>query len=335
VTHPQPPEPDGEVHLIDEVRAALDSGEPLELLGLVSMMILATETGGGAPSSDLNELVEAFMGTPIPETTALLTALGQLCQDDALAARCRSAAAARSDALPGWLTQLAQAGVSRTVLMTHVLGDADELVLGVRFADGSQMSGAVNIDHLRFSTIKDAFFVPETIDTVLAVARAGNDDPDTSFADIALGDAATRLRAALERPPGPEVSDTWPSSRALLRWVARLLPRSAESTVPQRDHADILDRFFASPAGVAFDRPGHRAMLETSLVAGTGDPLRWSAARVAQLLSEPAERFPVDARAQLPQVLGAYIRFAHAESGIRDDLTAEALAVFDDVTGTA
>jgi len=122
----------------------------------------------------------------------------------------------------------------------------------------------------------------------------------------------------------------------LLRWVARLLPSSSKGVAPHSDTADILDRFFASAAGAAFTRPGHRAMLETSIGAGTGDPLRWSAARVTQLLSEAGEGLAADAtRADVSGLLGAYIRFAHRESGIRDDLTNEALAVLTDDAGTA
>lgn len=334
-----PSELDGAVELLDEVRAALDSGEPIELLGMVSMMILATDPANNseAESTDLRELVGAFIGTPLPETTALLAALSELLDDGMLAARCRHALVARHDAVPAWLAQLQQTTVRQAMLMTHVLGDADELILGVQFADGREMSSAVHIDHLQSSAVKDAFFVPESINTVLTVAKASNDDPDTSFVELPLDQAAARLRDALNREPAipGQVSDTWPNSRALLSWVAGLLPDS-ENAAPQHiseNRVEFVDRFFAALVGLPFNRPGYRALLDISIDAGTGDPLRWSSARLARLLAGgfvTPELIPAEVQADLPRLLRAYVPFAHAEAGIRDELTAEALAAIDE-----
>ena len=64
--------------------------------------------------------------------------------------------------------------------MSHVLGDGDELLLGVRLADGQEMTCAVHIDHLMLSAVRDAFFVPEPIGAVVSVAKASNVDLVTS-----------------------------------------------------------------------------------------------------------------------------------------------------------
>ncbi|MET0898479.1 MAG: hypothetical protein ABWY45_11265 [Mycobacterium sp.] len=349
-------EPAEEASLTEEVRQALDGGQPLDLLGLVSMMIVATapqqrhslqRAPGDRPPGDddlpdLDELVAAFIEEPEQETTALLAGLAALLvDDDLLRVRCRRAVDARDDSLPHWLADLSQTTVDRAVLMTHVLGDGDELLLGVRLADGQELTCAVYIDHLTMSEVKDAFFVPEPIETVLTVARASNDDPDTRFVDVALADARTGLQIALDKHLSLfplEESDTWPSCRALVQWLATLMPEGGSTfSGPQRDsaiEAELLTRFFASLVGMAFDDADHHELLEQCIAEGTGDPLRWSSARLRQLLSAAVgydDEIPLETQLDAPDLLRAFVPFAHAESGIRQELTVEAVDTIDEV----
>lgn len=337
-----------DVPLIDEVREALDGGQPIDLLGLVSMLIEATSSEPtllpGERDDDqasLDELVAAFIDVRVPETTALLAAIGELVlDDDMLRDRCRREAERRDDELPSWLAELAQTTVTRVVRMTHVLGDGDELLLGVRFIDGQELTCAVYIDRLSMSGVKDAFFVPNTIDAVLDVARASNTDPDTSFVDVGPADGGAELLRALEDPLAKllaEESDTWPSSRPLVRWLTRIMPEGgSDLPVQQRDSVDpeeVLDRFFASLVGLPFANSECRELLVRSIDEGTGDPLRWSAPRLRQLLYDPVvspEDMPADPQLKLPELLSAFVPFAHAESGIRAELTAEALTAIDE-----
>jgi hypothetical protein len=337
-----------EAPLLEEVRAALDNAVPLDLLGLVSTVIAATAPPQSPillrppeenPTS-LAELVTAFIGVRAPETTALLAALRELVVDDVLHDRCRREVDLRDDDLPGWLADLAETSVVEVVRMTHVLGDGDELLLGVRFADGQEMTGCVFVDHLANSAVRDAFFVPSAIDAVLAVAQGSNTDPDTTFVDMDLAAARATLGMALERHATmfmPEESDTWPATRALVQWLTRLLPvESSTLSVQQRDSTsefDVLEQFFASLVGMPFDRPGHRALLLQHSLEGTGDPVRWSAARLRmQLGDEPAydDTVALGTHLELPELLRAYVPFAHAASGIRQELTVEALAAIDE-----
>ena len=109
---PVEPEPPKETPLIDEVRQALDGGRPMDLLDLVSLLILATSAQQPVlrPQPDgpgLDELVTAFIGVQVPETTALLTVLGELIlDDDVLRARCRTRSRLARTAFPdgssGW-----------------------------------------------------------------------------------------------------------------------------------------------------------------------------------------------------------------------------------------
>lgn len=338
-----------DIPLIDEVREALDGGQPVDLLGLVSMLIEATSTEltyvrsqrGDDDQASLDELVAAFIDVRVPETTALLAALGELVlHDDVLRDRCRREVQRRDDDLPRWLAELAQTTVTQVVRMTHVLGDGDELLLGVRFSDGQELTCAVYVDHLSVSGVKDAFFVPNTIAAVLDVARASNTDPDTSFVDVRPADGSAELQQALENPLAKlvlEESDTWPSSRPLVCWLTRIMPADGANLRAQQqgwvDSEELLNRFFASLVGMPFARFDYRLLLALSIDRGTGDPVRWSAPRLRQLLTEPIappDEILVDVQLKLPELLSAFVPFAHAESGIRAELTAEALAMIDE-----
>lgn len=331
-----------EAPLIDEVREALDHGQPLDLLGLASMVIQVTDPQLPAPDDDeflgLDELVGAFIGTPVLETTALLAVFGELLvDDDVLRDRCRRTVDARNDRLPGWLADLPQTVVIRAVRMTDAFGDSEELLLGVRLADGQHLTCAVNIDHLMMSEVRDAFFVPEPIDRVITIGEASNTDPDTRFLDVDLAEARAKLEFALEQyltSVPPDESDTWPSCYALVRWLTTLMP-AGESIVKVQQRlseqsSGLSHRFFGSLVGMAFDDAGHRELLAQCIASSTGDPLRWSTERLRQLL-DGAVAFEgdvtLDVQLMLPELLLAFVPFAHAEAGIRQELTAEALAV--------
>ncbi|MDF2822797.1 MAG: hypothetical protein K0R68_205 [Mycobacterium sp.] len=325
-----------EAPLIDEVREALD-GQPLDLLELAAVVIEATADEDGP--ANLDELVTAFIGTELPETTALLAVLRELAPEHAQRLRCRQAVVTRHDPLPRWLAELSESTVGRAVLMTDVFGDGEEVLIGLRLADGQELTCAVNIDHLHLSSVKDAFFVPESIDTVLAVAQAGNDDPDTEFVDLDRADAGATLQTALDPRRPLQLSDTWPTCRPLVRWLVRLLPDGGTARVPDRDPAqtaEVLDRFFGSLVGMSLRGREHRELLRTAAESGTGDPLRWSTVRLHHLLgSGPiADELPAQAQLTLPALLRAFVPFAHAAAGIRQDTTAAALAAIDEQADT-
>ena len=335
--------------LLQEVRAALDTGQPLDLLALVSVLILATlqplravPRGQEEQPPRLDELVTAFIGSPAPETTALLAVLGELLlDDDALRDRCRVEVAAREDDLPHWLAELSNTRVYEVAQMAHVLGDTDEFLVGVRLADGQEITCGATVDHQILTELTDAFFVPEAVGTVLTVAKASNVDPDISFAGVDTGDARVELSRALERHmelPLFEESDTWPACRALVRWLITLMPVGGSTGRRTRgksvDETELFSRFLASPSGRPFTASAHRELLEACATQGTGDPLRWSAARLRLLLSEPpveSDGIPVEVQLELPELLRAYVPFAHAESGIRPELTADAVAAVDEM----
>jgi hypothetical protein len=89
------------------------------------------------------------------------------------------------------------------------------------------------------------------------------------------------------------------------------------------------------PAGAPFDDHEHRELFLELLGTGAGDPLRWSAARTARVFTGSAPDgayISIATVLDVPELLRAFVPFAHAQSGIRDELTAEALAVIDEMS---
>ncbi len=337
------PETPDETPLIDEVRQAL-AGHPLDLLGMVSMLIQATKPDPFAllPSRpqrdtvDLTRLLDSFVDVQVRETTALLAVLGDLLADTDLQQRCREEVAARQDILPPWITDLADVEVHRAVRMAHVLGDGDEILLGAKLTNGDELTCAAFIDHNVFSVVKDAFVVPDSVDTVVRVAAERNTDPDTTFVDMSLADARAWLDHGLAQLPiFSDQSETWPGCRPLLSWLTRQLPTGgSKRESPDWDTEslqELCDDFFTSEGGAMFDRREHGPLLEGLLA--TGDPLRWSVPRIEQLFRDDYDGgVPLAVVLDAPELLARFIPFAHARSGIRDELTAEALATIEKMT---
>ena len=263
--------------------------------------------------------------------------------DDVLRARIRRELAARPKLEPAWLAQLSETSTYRAVRMSHVLGDGDNIMLGARLPGGHELTCLVYIDHNLGTLVKDAFVVPASIEDMVAEFRRVTEDPDTRWDDISLADARAWVDAAIELATitfPPLETETWPACRALVEWITRGLPEGGTGYQrPQWDSAALArlaDRFFASPYGARLDDPDHRGLLESLLWYGTdygpGDPLRWSPVKVEILLDDWIPRkivAPAEYLAKAPDLLRAFIRFAHAEIGLRSDLTDETLAAID------
>jgi hypothetical protein len=338
--------PEG-VLLVEAVRRVLDTGRPLDLLGMASLMIEATKPNPLAvfvksrQKQDpvrLDDLVAGFVDVQVPETSALLAVFAELFVDDEdLRLGCGREVAARHDSLPQWISGLPHVDVYRAVRMTHVLGDGDELLLGARLAGGNELTCVVHINHLSFSEIKDAFFVPDSIGRVLSVAEENNTDPDNSFVDMSLADARAWIQQGLDRPLFTLGSDSWPDCRTLVQWLIGHMPEGGQKyespSWDEESTVELCHRFFAFSAGAPFDDRDHRELLLKLLDTGTGDPLRWSAARMAEVFAGSFDdQVSLQTVLDVPELLRAFVPFAHAQSGIRDELTAEALAVIDEMS---
>ena len=292
-----------------------------------------------SPESDANYLDQILAGlidTRNRETTALLAVIAELLVDDPEPQlRCRREVAERGEHLPRWIGALSRVEVYRAVRRTYVFGDVDELVIGMRLDGGHELTVAVRIDHNMSSSVVDAGAVSGPIDQ--ALAQVAERSSDTSVFDMALNDARTWIEDALNKPTLSPETETWPLYRSLVRWLVDRLPEGGEHRSPAgnpESNEKLCNTFFATSSAAPFTEPGHREMLLQLFESGTGDPLRWSAARVERAIGDTPyleESFPLEVVLDAPDLLRAFIPFAHAQSGIREELTSRTLAAIDEL----
>ncbi len=342
-----------EPDLLLGIRRRLATGEPLDLLAEASGLVAAVDPrretpfdrakGEGRIGPSLDELTLTFEEVEGVETAALLAAVAQLAPDEVARARARRALRIRPEPLPGWLSRLGDSEVYRAVAMVDALGDGDDIMLGVRLYDSQELSVVVYIDHNLGTVVKDAFVVPGPLADLVELMRTDLDVRDAEWFDIELAEARTKIVDAMKRSDmtyPPMESDSWPACQPIVEWAARLLPvggtgyvREEWSEAAQRK---LTKRFFSSPEGSALDDRDHRQLFESVLWFGTGygpgDPMRWSPVNVEMLLADWIPRKVVaDAEflSKAPELLRAFVRFCHAERGIRIGLTSETLKSID------
>jgi len=336
--------------LIRGLRQALRSEHPLDLLEAVSGLLTVTDPRTRNPFEPddetlvgLAELVESFVETDYAETTAALTVIRAFTADELLASRVKAVLAGRRQPMPSWLGGLDEVAITRVMTLTHILGDGDDYFLEARLPSGEAFTALVYVDHNLGTVVKDAFVIPEELDSVTAIFERTRTDPDQLLADVDPAVARAIMTEAIDhgaRMFPPLESDSWPGCRPLVEWLLRKLP--AGGALPERpdwsddELAALRADFFASPYGQDLDRPDERSLLETLTWFGTdwgpGDPLRWSPVNVEMLLADWIPRKIVADPAYLakaPDLLRAFIRYCHDRRGIRRDLTQQTLAAVD------
>jgi hypothetical protein len=202
----------------------------------------------------------------------------------------------------------------------------------------------VYIDHNLGTLVKDAFVVEEPLEALHArFAELTVDEPDATFVELDLADARARITEAIELGAityPPLETDTWPACRPLVEWVVRHLPEGGtgyeRSEWAEQDRAALIDRFLASEELTVDDVEAAEDLTHVfvwfACDYGPGDPLRWSPVSVEILLTDFLHRKAIlpDATMRLgPEVLRGFVRFAHAERGIRHQLTVDTLAALD------
>ena len=339
--------------LLADIDRALASNEPLDLLTLVSSLVAALDPGREdrvarasarrEPRVSVAAFVETVIETDRVEASAMLAVFAQLADDELVRARARRELARRSHGLPPWLEQIGGVSVDKAVQLSHVLGDGDNVMVGVSLPTGHQLSVVVYIDHNLGTVVKDAFVVPGSIDELVSIMIPSIRDADLMVEELAAADARERITAAIAAGamiyPALE-TDSWPACRPLVEWVTRLMPEGGTGYVrpdwDERATMALADRFFASPFGADLDDADHRDLLdvlvEFATEDGPGDPLRWSGVSVEILLRSwlpYAIVADADYLALAPDLLRAYVRFCHAERGIAASLTTETLEAVD------
>lgn len=342
-----------DLDLLVKVRRALATGRPLELLTQVSTILSAVDprtvdpfdrsSGADDAAATRDNLMASFIDVDRRETSALLAAIAQMSADEVQRARAQNELARRSHSLPAWLSRLEEIDAYRTVEMTHVLPDGDDILIGVRLPNGHELSALVYIDYNMGVLVKDAFVVDEPLDRLLGFMQAKIDDPDTSLEEIDSANARARITEAIDTGaitiPLFE-SDTWPACRPFVEWITRLLPPGgAGHQYPDWSEEaldDLAERFFASSLGADFDDSDNHDLLDSMLWFGSSygscDPLHWSPTRVEILLADWIPRkivADVDYLSKAPALLRVFIRFCHQQREITPTLTTETLAAVD------
>jgi hypothetical protein len=243
--------------------------------------------------------------------------------------------AARRLHLPEWIAALPRTDLYRAVRRTNVFGDVDELVIGMRLDGGHELTIAVLIDHNMLSNVVDVVAVSEPIDD--ALARAAETSSDTDVLEMSLSDARAWIEDALNQPTIAPETETWPLYGALVRWLLSRLPEGGQCRTPHgewQSSNELCDSFFATDSAAPFTDPSHRDLLIELFDTGSGDPLRWSATRVERAIGGTPyfdEYMPLEVALDAPDLLRAFIPYAHAQSGIRDELTKRTIAMVDAV----
>jgi hypothetical protein len=351
-----PPDP-----LMASLNAALGDPQPIALLHMASAIIaagdpreydLADDSDDGSIEDSAEEsgerfivaaACEAFMAAGLRQTDALLTVIATLTPDAGLRERIRASVAMRGHDIPAWTSTLDQTRPTRVVEMTHPLGDGENVAIGVALPGDREISFLIYVDHNLGTIVKDAFATDIPLDDLIDRWVELAEGPDATIGDVPLGDARARLTEAIATGAlsGPSFeTETWPLERPLLEWVLSLLPAGGagyQRATWSSDELDALaDRFFLSADGLPFDNRENYLLYDVIDEFGTGegpgDPLHWSPTSVEILLLDWIPRTisaGAEFLANLPALLRAFVRFAHADRGIPSHLTDETLAAID------
>jgi hypothetical protein len=291
---------------------------------------------GTPDGGKLHRMLTNMLAAHNRQVTALVAVIAELLDDDpALQLECREEVAQRQQHLPRWIASLSQVNVHRAARRTDVFGDVDEIAIGAQLTGGHGLTVVVRLDHNRFSSVTDIAVVPGPIDE--ALARIAEPGAECDVVEMNLADARAWIENAVKKPLFARDADRWMPNRPLATWLISRLPEGGASRSPSMDWAsaeELCDRFFASNSSAPFDGPGYRDQLLELFETGTEDPLRWSEIRVRDVLRNPSyydDDTPLEVALDIPDLLRAFIPYAHAQSGIGDELTSRTLAVIDEL----
>ncbi|HWH33592.1 MAG TPA: hypothetical protein VNU01_13055, partial [Egibacteraceae bacterium] len=333
------------------IRRALRQDHPWNLLSLVSVMLEIVDPRSISEALDeaprtfahRDELVELLISSRRLESTAMLAAISEVAGEP-VAGRIHAELAARDDELPGWLTALGPLTIDGVFETDYVLGDGNHVLIGAQTAAGHPFTCMVYIDHNFGTVVKDGGAIWAPIESVAAALRQEfNSESDCGMRPLDPATARVRITQAIEaatRIVPPLHRPTWPAARPVAEWVVRHLPDGGAAPVRtewgRSSREGLMNAFLSSSFGEAFEAEARDALDQVLAFAcdfGAGDPLRWSPARIAVLLTRwlPMRLLPNGPSFRLlPDVLRAFVRYSHAEQGVRADLTADTLAMVDE-----
>jgi hypothetical protein len=159
---------------------------------------------------------------------------------------------------------------------TDILGDGDELAVGLRLADATELTLGAFVDHNDLSAVTDFTVLADALDKVVDGARE-NIDPGTRFVDMNPADARSWIEYGLRRGEYLPRSDQWREAQPLVRWAIAQLPDGGTAYErPEWDDdavAELLNGFFASSAGAPFTGVEYRDFRAAALRYGLRRPV--------------------------------------------------------------
>lgn len=328
--------------LEDDVATALESGHPIDVLMLASALLAGLDpdlVGSERPDGGLPPpatFVRMFLEPDDPYLHTLAWTVAQLLPDPGLQAEVATALA--TDTLPAWLESVAHPEVVAAWQATDPLRDSTDVVISLRIGD-EDLTFVGLIDFNQNGALKDGFAVPAPLPALQDAFAASGATGLVSW-ELSPADARAWLFEAIavgRRTDPPFTSDSWPQARPLLEWAARLCPPGgagwSRQVLSVEDTEEAVDRFAASPGGGVVANPESRTVLVDALRLlarhSYGDPLLLSAVKLEMglgFLWATALDHDLDRMLALPDALGPFVRWAHAQRGVPADDTDEALA---------
>lgn len=337
----------GQLTFTGALRAALDDPSPIEFLLTASSIIAVLDPRTDNPTApepvhpDYGMVIDALGLDSTPESAALLAAMAVLLPDDLVRHRANRMYHKQKGQVPEWLARLGSARLERVLEIGHILHDGEDIVVSLRLATGQVLTIIVYIDHHWGSAVKDGFVTDEPAEAIQRQLLAA---PDMHGADLDPAEARAKLAEAIELSASlypPVETETWPTCRPLLEWAMRLMPTGGRGY--ERDEwseeqigqlaRDFVRSDFATHLPKSDLKEIATVLIEFGIGWSTGDPLDWSPTKVELLLIDwIPDRLLVghDFLKKIPEVMRAFVRFAHQRKGIGSYLTDETLTAINE-----
>lgn len=322
--------------LQDDVVDALEFGHPVDILALASSLITSLDPGLAGPGAELPEpaeFVRMFLGSGDDQLMILGWVVAQLLPDVRL--QTEASMTVPAEIVPAWLLEVPSATVVSAWQSTDPMWDTSDIVLSLRIGE-ADLSIIALLDLNGGAVVKDAFAVPVPLAAVQETLSAGG-QTGMLTRGLDLADARTWLAEGIATGVTLEPwmqTDTWPQTKPLLEWALR---RCAPGGHGWRPHVwkaaeirTVVDEFARSAEGGAEVSSDDRELLTDALQrVASRDPLLVSAVKLESGLRDDwatGLNHDLDRLLNLPDLLIAYVRWAHPRRGVAPDDTDAALA---------
>ncbi len=333
------PEQD-QVPLTELLLDAFDPDDPLDTMTAASELAAFAEEHKENPrrhpdSPDIDAVVETLAQARTQEADLMLI-LWDLFLDPSPLTEFQRRLITRRTKAPAWVASLNQAKPTRAVHIGPVTGELRLIGIEIQGPDGP-ITAAVDIFYSGIAMIRDGYVYPGSVSNLVRRAQSWEDEGIT-VEDLALEDARAEIEDAIEWTEryidAPE-TETWPSTKPLLRWMLRLLPDGGTGyEYPEYTEEELdaeIAAFMASPhaANLGKDAAGQAGfLLNLADNYGSGDVRNWSSQLVERVLLDliPRKLIAADEHFKpIPKVLEALVVYCHEQLEIPSFITDEVL----------